>query len=160
MLISITDLIPRVLSQEHQWKYQLLRSWKSIFGSMSNKLYLEKIVGDTLVLAVYDACWMHEFYALSNVLINSINKTLEKPYIKQLRFKRAGLKESKKNIKKTKEYGSINYNVKLNTEEQKALTQITDPQLALELRNFLMRCYHERELYESKSHSYNRPCIK
>lgn len=159
MVVPIADLLPRILSQDHQWKYQLLRNWQSIFGSMSNKLYLEKIIGDILILAVYDACWMHEFHALSSVLINSINKTLEKPYVKQLRFKRAGIKESKKSIKKIKDYGSIDYNVKLSTEEQKAIARINDPQLALELRNFLMRCYHERRLYESKSNNSSRTCV-
>ena len=92
---KIADILPYIFNEDQQWKYQLLRNWQNIFGKMSDKVYLERINNDVLVLAVYDACWMQELYTLSPLLISSINKALDKPYIKQLRFKRAGIRPQK-----------------------------------------------------------------
>lgn len=147
---SLATLIPLIFNDEHQWKYQLLKNWQNIFGKLSDKVYLEKIQNDILILAVYDACWMHELYALSDVLLASINKTLDKPYIKQLRFKRAGIARKKK-LKTTSNTCHKQQAITLTAQEQRILSSIKDKELAAALHNFLVRCYNERPLYDSSN---------
>lgn len=142
---KIADLLPNIFSDDQQWKYQLLRNWQNIFGKMSDKVYLERINNDTLILAVYDACWMQELYTLSPLLISSINKTLDRPYVKQLRFKRASIRQKK--ISRHQEHKSpiSRKSFLLTAREEKALSGIKDTQLATTMKDFLIRCYRERE---------------
>lgn len=155
---SLATLIPLVFDDEHQWKYQLLKNWQAIFGKLSDKVYLERIQNDILILAVYDACWMHELYALSDVLLASINKTLDKPYIKQLRFKRAGTKNKKNsntsNISSCQQQSVVT----LTAQEQRTLGDIKDQELAAVLKDFLVRCYKERPHYDSSIKRYSKSC--
>lgn len=144
---SLATLIPLIFNEEHQWKYQLLKNWQAIFGKLSDKVYLERIQQDVLTLAVYDACWMHELYALSEILLASINKTLDKPYIKQLRFKRAGIRPKKTNTDCQSNPCKKQHAITLTTQEQRILDNIKDHELAAALKDFLVRCYKERSLY-------------
>lgn len=146
---KIDAIIPHLFDQEHQWKYQLLSNWRNIFGKMSDKLYLERINNDVLILAVYDACWMQELYSLSPLLLDTINKIFDKPYIKQLRFKRAGIRP-KKEIKSTGYEKHITYTPHtLTYQEERALASVKDAQLAKALHDFLSRCYSEQQLYKN-----------
>ena len=147
---KIADILPYIFNEEHQWKYQLLRNWQNIFGAMSDKVFLERINNDTLVLAVYDACWMQELYTLSPLLISSINKALDKPYIKQLRFKRAGIRPKKITRQQNQVSIAARKSIILSTQEEKALSAIKDKQLASAMKDFLIRCYCERELYKTE----------
>ncbi len=144
--LKIDVIIPHLFDKEHQWKYQLLSNWRNIFGTMSDKLYLERIYNDILILAVYDACWMQELYSLSHLLLDTINKTFDKPYIKQLRFKRAGIRHKKdpKNNNHEKLVAYAPYT--LTQREEQALASVKDAQLAKALRDFLIRCYNEQQL--------------
>jgi hypothetical protein len=147
--LKIDAIIPNLFDQEHQWKYQLLSNWRNIFGTMSDKLYLERINNDVLILAVYDACWMQELYSLSPLLLDTINKTFDKPYIKQLRFKRAGIRP-KKEQKNTGYEKHVTYKpYTLTYQEERALASVKDTQLAKALRDFLTRCYNEQQLYKN-----------
>lgn len=147
---KIADILPYIFNDEHQWKYQLLRNWQNIFGTMSDKVYLERINNDILVLAVYDACWMQELYTLSPLLISSINKALDKPYIKQLRFKRAGIRPKKISRPQEQRPHIPRKSILLTAREEKALSAIKDTQLAAAMKEFLIRCYCEREMYKNE----------
>jgi hypothetical protein len=147
---KIDSIIPLIFEQEYKWKYQLLSNWQNIFGKMSDKLYLERINDDTLVLAVYDACWMQELYTLSPLLITTINKIFDKPYINHLKFKRAGIRKKKEPFKKHEPYITKQMVYHLTAREEKALASVKDEQLAQALRDFLMRCYQERQAYKTE----------
>ena len=144
---KIADIIPLIFQHEHQWKYDLLRNWQTIFGPMSDKVRLESINKDILVLAVKDACLMQELYTLSSVLLNAINKTLDKPHVQHLRFKRAGI-TNKKIIRQPEQRNTIELSsIILTTQEEKALKTIKDPQLAQAMKEFLIRCHCEQKMY-------------
>lgn len=145
---KIATIIPLVFQQEHQWKYELLRNWRNIFGSMSDKVFLERINNDILVLAVNDACWMQELYTLSPLLITSINQVLDKPYIKQLRFKRAGIRPKKLYPAQERPAHVPRSSIVLSAREEKALSAIKDLQLAKAMKDFLIRCHCEQETYK------------
>ena len=144
---SLANLIHSILDAEQQWKYQLLDNWQSVFGKFGDKVYLEQIKNDTLIVAVYDACWMQELHSLSDVLIKAINEKLDKPYIKKLRFKQGRKRPQPHIIQSTLKPYAASSTVKLTATEQTALGTIKDPVLAQALRDFLLRCYHEREKF-------------
>ncbi|MCK5633099.1 DUF721 domain-containing protein [bacterium] len=144
MAQSLKNLLPSVLKQEGSWKINLLKNWPTILGNLKTKVLLEKIQDSTLVLSVNDSCWLQELYLLSPILLKTINEKLDRPRIKRLRFKQAGIKKVKtkqatrKKIKPCKP-------VELSSKENKALQTIDDPQLQKALKQFLVRCYHEKE---------------
>jgi len=127
---------------QDDWKASLLANWNAILGNLNGKVRLEKIEEDTLTLGVYDACWMQELYLLTPLLINTINKSLDQPRIKNLRFKRSGT--AKKNVAvRTPEKKALRA-VTLSEKERDALKNIKDSQLSSALEQFLIRCYQEK----------------
>ena len=142
MAKNIKELLPSLLKQDDNWKFVLLDSWQSILGALSTKVTLEKIQDDTLILGVQDSCWLQELYLLSNVLIKTINQALDKPRIKNLRFKTTGIKKVK--LAHAQPLKRSNKVVKLSTKENQTLTSIKDEQLRDVLKNFLIRCYNEK----------------
>lgn len=144
MAQQIKNLIHSVFDQPDNWKIDLLRNWDAIMGNLNTKVYLEKITDDTLTLGVTDSCWMQELYLLSNVLLRVINEKLDKPRIKQLRFKKIGIKKEKKQSH-TQPKPQKQITRSLTSKEKQALTNIKDTQLQKALQDFLIRCYQEQE---------------
>ena len=136
---AIKDLVPLILRNQDNWKLKLLSNWHTIFGPLSEKVSLEKMSEDTLILGVQDSCWLQELYLLSAMLLKTINQALDAPRIKHLRFKTVGTKKTSTPPKPTKTIWAKR-NVILNAKENKALTHIKDEQLALALKTFLVRC--------------------
>jgi len=143
--ILLSDLIHSVLDKDQQWKYQLLANWQGIFGKFGDKVYLERIKNDTVILAVYDACWMQELFTLSDMLLVAINEKLDKPYVKKLRFKQGKKKPQPHIIQSSLKPYLHSPKVVLSAREQKALETIKDPALAQALHDFLVRCSGERQ---------------
>lgn len=143
----LKDLLPNFASQsrssETRWKQYLLQNWNSIIGDLQTHVQLEKIVSDnTLILGVQDPAWMQELYLLSPMIIRKINEKLDKPHVKQLRFK---CSPEKKKLSDTKTvHQAIQPTIKLTAQEQRALEKITDTELKNALRNFLIRCHKEK----------------
>lgn len=131
-------------THKDSWKVQLLTNWNDIIGTLKDKVHLEKIQDDTLVLGVKDSCWMQELYMLSHVLLASINQKLDQPRIKHLRFKTAGVRAQKKYTSRLPQRRTPKP-VRLKAHEQHALKKIDDPQLSAALKGFLIRCYQENE---------------
>ena len=144
MAQPIKQLIHSVFDQPDNWKIDLLRNWDGIIGNLNTKVYLEKITDDTLVLGVTDSCWLQELYLLSHVILQVINEKLDRPRIKQLRFKKIGIRPVKKQTY-TKPKPRTHTKRPLTNKEQHALTSIKDPQLQQALEDFLIRCYQEQE---------------
>lgn len=144
MAQPIKQLIHSVFDQPDNWKIDLLRNWDGIIGNLNTKVYLEKITDDTLVLGVTDSCWLQELYLLSHVILQVINEKLDRPRIKQLRFKKIGIRPVKKTTY-TKPKPRMHTKRPLTPKELHALTSIKDPQLQQALEDFLIRCYQEQE---------------
>jgi len=143
MAQEIKNLLPLILKSQDSWKLKLLSSWHTIFGPLSDKVSLEKIHDDTLILGVQDSCWLQELYLLSAMLLKTINESLDTPRIKHLMFRTTGIKKTVMAPKQTKKIWPKRV-VTLNAKENYALTCIKDEQLALALKGFLIRCYQEK----------------
>jgi len=143
MAHQLKKLLPTIFNQHNDWKFKLLTNWPSIVGNIETHVRLEKIDHDTLVLSVQDSCWLQELYLLSPLLIKTINKTLDEPRIKYLRFKTAGVQYKKKR-KENKQDTPVIKKVVLNKKEEEALNMVEDEQLKKVLKSFLIRCYQEK----------------
>lgn len=141
-MLPLKNLLQNILKVDHDWKLQLITQWPEIIGSLSSKVTLEKVTDDTIVLGVSDSCLMQELYLLSPVLISSINKKLDQPRVKQVRFKCAGRKKEKKVIQQNAAI-KPQKDVDLSSREKQALNAIEDPALREALKAFRIRCYRE-----------------
>jgi len=138
---SIKDILPLILGQSTNWRIRLLHNWHSIWGSLSDKVKLVKIESNTIVIGVYDSCWLQELHLMSDLLLHTINKTIGDEKIKKIRFQNAYIKNNKKKkpaISPIKKPSSKSFT--LEHKEQQALNSINDPQLNIALKNFLKRC--------------------
>ena len=142
MTKPLKDLLSTIFAHD-SWKYELLSKWKTIMGAISSKARIEKILDDTIVLAVENSCWMQELYMLSPILIKTINQNLDKPRIKQLRFKKAGIFREKKAVVKKNKQTQLPGNIDLTIRQKKALADIEDKELRNSLEKFLIRCQGE-----------------
>ncbi len=139
----IDSLLKANQDETTPWKIQLLQNWSTILGPLSSKVQLEKIYDDTLVLGVFDSCWLQELYCLTPVIIESINANLEQPYIKNLRLKKIGKKPpTQKRYVPTPIPFTLN--IVLSAQEKAALRAIKDEELRNAMEAFLKRCYRER----------------
>lgn len=144
MSMPIKNVLDSLLSQHNNWQLQLLNNWPSIVGHIKTNVQLLKIYEDTLVIGVQDSCWLQELYLLSPLLLQTINQKLDRPRIKKLRFKAVGITD-----KKIKKGTSVQKNttkiIQLSAQEQQTLAHIHDEHLRQVLKDYLVRCYRERE---------------
>jgi hypothetical protein len=143
MAICLKDILHTVINPEKNWKTDLLYKWNDIIGPLHNKVCIEKIYDNTLILGVFHSCWMQELYLLSPLLIKTINEKLDQPYIKEIRFKHIGLKKQKK-INIAPAVLKRKKDVVLTKEDERALAKISDPALQEALKAFRIRCYEEK----------------
>jgi len=144
MAKPIRNVLDTFLKTNNSWKAQLLQDWPKIIGKLQDKVSIEKVQDATLILSVADACWLQELYLLSPVLLKTINQKLDRPRIKRLRFKQAGIKEKKKKAVVQKKR-PIKKPKPLSKKELDALKKIDDAQLSSVLEQFLQRCHQEQE---------------
>lgn len=138
--LHIKNIIQTFISIKNNWKIDLLKHWPDIIGKLKVRVTLEKIEEDSIILGVADACWLQELYMLSPLLCSLINKKLDNPRIKRIRFKKVAVAPLKK--KKLTYINTIVPERKkslLSAKEQKALTQINDLELQEALKNFHSR---------------------
>ena len=142
MAKHIKECFGTILSTK-DWKTQLLMNWPTIIGDLKNQVVLEKVDDHSLVLGTFSSSWMQELYLLSPLLLATINKHLDYPRIKFIRFKIAS---TKKNNTATTPACKISHkkNVPLSQHEQKTLETIQDEQLRNALKDFLIRCRQEK----------------
>ena len=143
MTVAIKDILPSILGEQRSWQLNLIANWSLIVGNLKAKVQLVKILDDTVIIGVVDACWLQELYLLSPVLLKAINQNLDQPRIKHLRFKTIGIK---KQIHKATSAATVGPEkpYELSVHEKKALTAIKDPQLRKALQEYLIRCYREK----------------
>lgn len=144
MIRPLSDLLRGVLPSDNDWKIKLLQSWNQVMGTLCTKVRLEKIEDESLVLGVFDACWMQELYLLMPMLLANINQSLDRPRIKQLRFKRAGIYTPLHRSPMHKKQPTWSKQRSLTSREERALDVIPDVQLREALARFLHRCDREK----------------
>lgn len=143
MVTSVKIILDSLLSQKNNWQVKLLHNWPTIVGSIRTNVQLLKIQEDTLIIGVLDSCWLQELYLLSPLLIKTINEKLDRPRIKNLRFKSVGITD-KKEKKRAPSKKIISKIVQLSPREQETLNQIKDEQLRQVLKDYLIRCHREK----------------
>lgn len=143
MAVNLKEVLQSLINPDKSWKTDLLYRWNEIVGPLHNKVRIEKIYDDTLILGVFHSCWMQELYLLSPLLIKTINEKLDQPYVKQLRFKHISTKQHKKcttrpiTAQKKKD-------VTLTKQDECILAKVADPTLREALKAFRIRCYQEK----------------
>lgn len=144
MAIPVKNLLHSFFQQE-SWKVKLLSDWEAIVGNLASKMVLEKINNNSLTIGVYESCWLQELYLLSSVLINTINKHLDKPRIETVRFVHATERQTKK-VSQEKKPSPINkpLSIVLSSREEEALNKIKDNDLKAALHDFLGRCHYTK----------------
>jgi len=139
-----TLLQPFFKSNNQPWKLKLLEQWPEIVGPLATNVTIEKIYQESITLGVYDSCWMQELYLLSPTLLETINRNLDQPCIKQVRFKLIGKKEPKKKKSRPPTNKDKRPTIALTETQQQALDRIDDPDLRTALQSFLIRCHQEK----------------
>lgn len=143
MAQHIKNFITQLFPKNDNWKWQLLYEWPKIIGKLYDKVTIEKIGTDHMVIGVTHATWLQELYLLSPVLRAKINKTLDEPRIKTIRFIAVGIKKS------TKEHTHLvpepaPHNYYLTQQEEGALCIIENNELKDALKKYRLRCMHDQ----------------
>jgi len=146
MAKSLKSCLQKTFTSSQKWKYKLLSDWTSIIGPLSSKVRIEKIVGSTVILGVYNSCWLQELYLLSPLLIQTINKSLDNSPVKELRFKRVTVykKPTRKQFG-AKSKSQECSDVCLTSVQEQALDTIADKELQAALKKFLNKCCREKK---------------
>lgn len=137
-LKSIIDSLPFF---KYNWKFTLLEQWPSIIGSLNNKVTLEKITDNSIILGVIDACWMQELYLLTPLIQSLINKSLDKPRIQKIIFKQRGTTQKKPfDMPNRCNQNTLVQHFPITKKELEALVNIHDDELRHFLTLFRNRC--------------------
>lgn len=144
MIKPINCLLKDILEPEVRWKIDILNNWEHIVGPISAHAHIEKITKDTIILGVYDACWLQELHHLSGTILQSINTHIDAPRIKQVRFKQVGKPKALNKEKSSNHFIQTPKQCTLSSKHQDALNTLTDKDLAKALRKFWYCCVQER----------------
>ncbi len=147
---NVKNILDSLLQPSHQnesWKIHLIKNWPTIIGNLHEKISLQKIHANCVVLGVYDSSWMQELYLLSKLILKKINDHLDRPRIETLRFQciessaaqTLAHKNAHKNFIKNQPI-KIDKKFSLQPDEVVALQKIQDPELSAALKNFLKKC--------------------
>jgi len=141
MAYSLKTLVQQALSKQHApaWHITLFERWHTIVGDLNQVMRLEKIVGNMLIIGVYDASWMQELHMLSSVLVQTINQHLDVPHINRIRFRQVARSTIKKTRTAEQPVSPMPSLPSLTTKQQAVLNKITDEQLRTYLHTFLGR---------------------
>lgn len=144
---NILDGLLQPSTQRESWKIHLIKNWPTIMGNLHEKISLQKIHSNCVVIGVYDSSWMQELYLLSKLILKKINDHLDRPRIETLRFvciESSAVKNAldKKNLTDSIKNRSIRPEkiFSLKPHELVALEKIRDPQLSQALQGFLKKC--------------------
>lgn len=135
---NILDSLLQPNNQSQAWKMNLIKNWPTIIGSLHEKVSLQKINATSVVLGVYDSCWIQELYLLSKLILKKINSGLDRPRIETLRFQCIEKKEQI--VQKQSSAKHFERTFTLKPKEIIALQKINDPQLSAALEGFLKKC--------------------
>jgi len=149
---NISNVLSKILPQEHNWKIKLLQNWGSIIGHLKDKVRIEKIASNFIVLGVCHPAWAQELQLFSNVLKKKINSVLKEDRIQYIRFKTVTLNDESNSSRKELNFldrkeGIIpKEEVRLSVKQQKSLKKIKNE----ELRDFLVQYYGRCSLKDRK----------
>lgn len=144
MTRHIKNFLTNTFSKKNSWQWNLLANWTTVIGELADKVTLEKIQGDTLILGITNSAWLQELYLLTPLLRSRINATLDAPHIKRVRFKAVGKKNRETYQPHTAQKKISELRLVLTPKEQRALQSLDDHELRNALKAYKMRCLKER----------------
>ena len=144
---NILDIILQPSTQTESWKINLIKNWPTIIGTLHEKVSLQKIHANSVVLGVYDSSWMQELYLLSKLILKKINSHLDRPRIETLRFQCIESSAAKTALDKKTAADKLKNRpatpkklFTLKPDQIIAVQKIQDPQLSQALQGFLKKC--------------------
>ena len=143
MAKQVSALLRDFLPQQHQWKMKLMHQWDTIIGNLGDKVRIEKIDGDLLVLGVIHPSWAQELMFLSGMLRNKINDALGSERIKTIRFKtivRRGTTSKAKKISKHVAILEPYDEAERTPRQEKTLKKIKDNEMREVFAAYFNRC--------------------
>lgn len=145
MTVPLKSCLASVFKHE-AWKLTLFSEWQTIVGDLALHMRIEKVYQDTLIIGVYQTTWLQELYLLSSVLILSINKALEKEYIKTLKFVLVQQKIAASPVTLPTKKKTIHERPLIHLTEKEAtiLYKIKDEELQQALHKLLSNCYYQK----------------
>ena len=150
MAKRIGELLYNFVQKDNDWKIKLFKNWDFLVGPLKDKVSIEKIDQNLLILGVTHPAWAQELFLLSDMLKQKINSFLGKEYIKAIRFRFVEKKEKSSNFDdKTKHDNDLKEketlkNLCLTERERKNLSKITDLELKDWLEKFCLCCKRGR----------------
>lgn len=104
-MIQLSDCLGTLLSQKNDWRTYLAREWHKAVGALADRMRLESVKNDLLIVGVYDPHWITELHYLAPQIIQEINTFLGGSRITRLQFVIATRKnETRKKIATTQQY--------------------------------------------------------
>ena len=158
MAERVGDLLNNIFPKEHQWKIKLFQNWKEIIGSLEDKVRIEQLNDNTIVLGVYHPAWAQELLMLSNIIKQKINAILKENRIKKIKFRVVEFQKTKLvKVENSREYKAfIDKNkiktIAFNPEERTSLDKIKNEDLKLSLKEYYFCCrLSKKEILSEKS---------
>jgi hypothetical protein len=145
----ISEFLSNVVLKQENWKIKLLQNWSDVIGGLKDRVIIEKVDKNLLVLRVCHPAFAQELFLISDLLKQRVNSVLGKDQIKEIRFITATIKKSnikKQNIKDFENNDNNGLdNVFLTPSEKKSLSKITDNELREYLEKFYLCCKKGRK---------------
>jgi len=140
----LTDIIP----EEHRWKLELFHNWETIIGSLKDKVRIEKIADNSLILGVCHPAWAQELFFLTPMLKEKINKILRKNRITDIRVRTTDFSSKQQNTAVPRpqcgtinaDHGTMQIEQCLTIYEHGSLQNIKSTELQSALAKFYLRC--------------------
>jgi len=146
----IGELLHNFVQKDNNWKIKLFENWDFLVGPLKDKVSIEKIDRNLLILGVSHPAWAQELFMLSDMLRQKINSFLGKEYIKTIRFRFIEKNRDSNNFDdKTKQDDKLDdketlKKLYLTERERKNLSKVTDPELKDWLEKFCLCCKRGR----------------
>lgn len=140
-----TFLSPLLQKKAQSWKISLFQKWPEIMGTLATHVSIEKILDDSIILGVQNSSWLQELYLMGPTILETINKSLDQPRFKTIRFKQRGtaIPQNKEQPRTASTFW--NAPVTISESEERALNRIEDSELKKVLHAFLVRCHREKK---------------
>lgn len=143
-MVKKIDLILEDFFNKEDSRFILYKNWHEVVGDLATKVSIEKVVQDTLFISVSELHWMHELYALSEIIIERANDLIKKyskndreTLFKDLKLKYKQKKDSRINPGK-KIPIKVSRDFVINKKQEEALKNIQDSELRLCLKKYLI----------------------
>ncbi|HBL98518.1 TPA: hypothetical protein DDZ86_02650 [Candidatus Dependentiae bacterium] len=123
------------------WPARLAREWTTAVGDLGERMRLERVMGTTLIIGVFDSHWIQELFMLTPLIIQTINQHLGKPFVTRIRFVVADKKKTPHHLcHKGTPTGEPRVKKVMSGRHELVLRSIKDVQLQEALEKFFYNC--------------------